>query len=230
MKIDVLIPARKGSKRLKNKNIYKFKKKELFLWSVIAAKHSKYVRKICISSDDERIEKICKKKNINFIKRPKKFSNDRSNTKSVILHYLKSLNQIEKPDLIVLLQPTSPLREKKLIDNGIKKILSSKKATALIELCPIKLFYGSISNGNWESANREGLRKQDISPIYIPSGRLFIYKVKEHFFRKKKRIFSYITQDYQKNLNIDTSEDINRLHTLYKLNSKKYKFIEDYKL
>ena len=66
MKVHVLIPARKGSKRLKNKNIYKFKKKELFLWSYIAARYSKFTTRITISSDDQRIENICKKKKLIF--------------------------------------------------------------------------------------------------------------------------------------------------------------------
>ena len=93
---------------------------------------------------------------------------------------------MDRPDIIVLLQPTSPLREKNLIDIGLSKLISSKKSTALIELCPIKLFYGKISKGYWKSVNKEGSRKQDISPIFIPSGRLFIYKVDDHFFKNKK--------------------------------------------
>ena len=89
----------------------------------------------------------------------------------------------------------------------------------MIELCPIKLFYGKISKGYWKSVNKEGSRKQDISPIFIPSGRLFIYKVDDHFLKIKKNI-SYIIQNHQMNVNIDTPGDVDRLHNIYKLNSK----------
>jgi len=228
-KVHVLITARKNSKRLKNKNINKFKNKELFLWSYISAKYSKLVSKISISTDDEKIHKICDQKKIFFIKRPKQLSSDKSLVKDTIIHYLKTFDKKNIPDIIVLLQPTSPLREINLIDNGIKKLLNSKSATALVELCPLKLSYGKIIKNFWKSNFKEGARKQDITPLYIPSGRLFIYRVNGHFFRKKKRKFIYIIQNYKKNVNIDTSEDLIRLKNVYDQYSKQYQYIEEYR-
>ena len=77
--------------------------------------------------------------------------------------------------------------------------------------------------------NKEGSRKQDISPIFIPSVVFIHHKVDDHFLKIKKNI-SYIIQNHQMNVNIDTPGDVDRLHNIYKLNSKKYKFIEDYNL
>lgn len=229
-KIHVLIPARKNSKRLKNKNTIKFKKNELFLWSVIAAKHSKLVSTICVSTDNVKIHKICKKKKIFYIKRPNQLSTDKSVVKDTIIHYLKNFEKEDRPEIIVLLQPTSPLRERNLIDKGVKKLLSSKKASALVELCPLKLSYGKLINNFWKSNFKEGARKQDISPLYIPSGRLFIYKVNDHFLKKKKKNFTYLVQNYNKNVNIDTFEDLKRLENIYQNYINQYKYIDNYKL
>jgi CMP-N,N'-diacetyllegionaminic acid synthase len=229
-KIHVLIPARKNSKRLKNKNIIKFKNKELFLWSYISAKYSKLVSTICVSTDNTKIHKICEKKKIFYIKRPNQLSTDKSLVKDTIMHYLKAFKKENRPEIIVLLQPTSPLRERNLIDNGVKKLLSSKKASALVELCPLKLSYGKIIKNFWKSNFKEGARKQDISPLYIPSGRLFIYKVNEHFLKKKKINFTYLVQNYNKNVNIDTFEDLIRLKNIYQNYANQYEYIDNYKL
>ena len=89
-KIIALIPARKGSKRLKGKNIRKFNNKKLIEWTFKAVKNSKFVDDIFLSSNDEKIINIADKYKIKIpFKRPNYLSNDKSNANQVVLHFLK---------------------------------------------------------------------------------------------------------------------------------------------
>ena len=89
MKSICIIPARGGSKRIKNKNIIKFNNKPMIYWSVRAAIKSKCFDKIVISTDSKKIEKIAKKLKINFIKRPKYLASDKTPVFEVVRHFLK---------------------------------------------------------------------------------------------------------------------------------------------
>lgn len=227
MNIHSLIPARSGSKRFKNKNKFKFLGQPLFLWSVNASIKSKLVNKTVVSTDDEQIINICKKKNINYIDRPKNISSDKSSSFSVLKHYYDSCHENDKPDYLVLLQPTSPLREKNLIDNCLNKILEKRKSDRLIELCELKLFYGFVKNGLWKSVFSEGTRGQDLTPIYIPSGRIYIYKVRSTILKNDPAGLRTITcyENFSDNINIDYKEDLIKLEKNYQKNLKKYSYL-----
>lgn len=227
MKIHAIVTARKGSKRFKKKNIFPFKGQPLFLWSVNAAKSSKLVNKTIVSTDDENIIKICKQKKIDFIRRPKKLSLDKSSSFSVLKDYCKKIKKIELPDYILLLQPTSPLREKDLIDRSIKTILADSSADRLIELCKLQLFWGYIENNIWKPKFKYDTRSQDIDPIYIPSGRIFIYKVQTTIKRNTpdgKKTIS-IFEDYFQNINIDYKEDLIKLNFVFKKYINKFSYL-----
>ena len=109
-----IIPARKNSKRLKNKNLINFFNKPLISFTFNFVNKIKKFDYILLSTDDQKILKIAKKYKINApFKRPKSLSGDKVNLNRVIIH---SINWYKKkykslPENIVLLQPTSPLRD-----------------------------------------------------------------------------------------------------------------------
>jgi CMP-N,N'-diacetyllegionaminic acid synthase len=115
MKFLAIIPARKNSKGIKNKNIKKFNGKPLIYWTIQAAKNSNCFDKIFVSTDSKIIQSFSQKQKVECpILRPKKLSGDNSNVHEAIkytLRYYKKENYT--PDAIVLLQPTSPLRDAK---------------------------------------------------------------------------------------------------------------------
>lgn len=224
MKIHAVIPARRGSKRFKNKNKYPFYNQQLFLWSVNSALNSKILNDVIVSTDDREIINTCIQKKIKFLKRPKKISGDKSKSKDVLVHYLKSLIASEIPDYIVLLQPTSPLREKDLIDNAIKKIIKSN-ADNLIEVCPLQIFYGNVKDNYWVSKIPHGTRKQDLPPIYIPSGRIFIYKTKNLIKNRPFKKSLAVIQSLKNNVNIDLVSDLHKLNDIYIQNKRKYSYL-----
>ena len=128
-----IIPARKGSKRLKLKNFRIFRGKPLFYWPLILSKKSKYIDEIVFTTDSSSMYSKAKKnfKIIDYL-RPKNLANSDSLASDVILDVLKKIPS--KFDYFIYLQPTSPLRTIHDIDNSIKMI-EVKKGNTLMRLC-----------------------------------------------------------------------------------------------
>ena len=116
-----IIPARSGSKRLKNKNIFNLHGKPLLVWSYLAAKESNLFKKIYVSTESEEYISICKKNNIDFIKRPLSISNDKALKQEVIVHAKEILTgRNEIYDQYMSLQANSP----DVTSNDLKKIVN----------------------------------------------------------------------------------------------------------
>ena len=126
-KILGIILARGGSKGIKDKNIVKFGNKPLIKWTFDAAKKSKKISKLVLSTDSKKIASIAKNKiEVPFL-RPKKFAGDKSKSIDAIEH---AINFFKKQkvffDYIVLLEPTSPLRTTDDINKSIDLIIRNK--------------------------------------------------------------------------------------------------------
>ena len=118
-KILAVILARGGSKRLPRKNVIPLCKKPLISWSIEAALKSKYIDKIVVSSDDDEILNISNNLKVTSIKRPSELATDHSTSYDALLHVL---NNFTGYDYIVLLQPTSPLRDENHINQAIELV------------------------------------------------------------------------------------------------------------
>lgn len=129
-----IIPARSGSKSIKNKNIRKFKGKPLIYHSIEYAKKSKLVDEIVVTTDSQKYLNLIKKYKLNFsIKRSKRLSGDYVQDFPVIKDaFLKSENYFKKKfDFIILLRPTSPLRNPNLIKNSLSILYKNKKGDSV---------------------------------------------------------------------------------------------------
>ena len=159
MKFLAIIPARKGSKGIKNKNFKLFNGKPLIYWTLKSAKKSKYLDKILVSTDSKKIQNFCIKNNVlsPFI-RPKKISHSKARAHDVILHTIKFLknNYGYKPDAVVYLQPTSPLRESFDIDNCCK-IFMKYKPDSLVSI--VKLHHNLNPEEVYQIKNKKKLIK-----------------------------------------------------------------------
>ena len=135
MKLHVLIPARGGSKGIIKKNIQKIKNKSLVEISIDLALSLKINGKIFVSSDMKEIENICKKykKKIIFDKRPNYLSNDETPTRDVINDLYEREGVLDKKDTLLLLEPTSPLREVKTLNLALK-IFKKKKLQSMVSV------------------------------------------------------------------------------------------------
>ena len=215
-KIISIIPARAGSKRISGKNKLLFQGQSLIEWSIKFSLNCEKINKTIISTDDKEIDSICKHYNIALHERSKDLSKDTSSTFDLIKDiYFNYLNQ--KADIIILLQPTSPLREKNMISKAIKLIKKHENWTSLIEVFPSTLFPGKIKNGYWKSNLPEKTRSQEIEPNYVPSGRLYAYNPKKTIEVDDALgcwVLPLLTEEW-KNINIDEEHDLIKLEYVY---------------
>ena len=138
-KILGIIPARGGSKGIPKKNIAQLSGKPLIAYTINAALKSKLLTKVIVSTDDKKIADIAKEYGceVPFI-RPESLSGDDVLTYPVLKHAIEFLqeNNHEKYDAILLLQPTSPFRSSKDIDNAIN--LLSKDVDCVISISNVE--------------------------------------------------------------------------------------------
>jgi N-acylneuraminate cytidylyltransferase len=126
-----LIPARGGSKGIPRKNIRSFAGYPLIAWSIAAAKQSELVTRVIVSTDDEEIAKVAKAWGAEapFL-RPAEISQDNTTDLPVFEHALKWLEDVEgyRPDIVIQLRPTSPIRPKNMLDDAIRILQNHKDA------------------------------------------------------------------------------------------------------
>lgn len=182
-KVVAIIPARAGSKRLPNKNILKLGDKPLIAWSIEACRSSKYIDDIVISSDSEKILKIAGDYQANILlKRPEKLASDTASTNDVIIHSISMLN-ITRDDIIIVLQPTSPLRTSEDIDSSLE-LMHDKgvKGVISVSLCEHSpLWCNTLSSDllmdSFLSPEIKGVRSQDLPPFYRLNGAIYAFEV-----------------------------------------------------
>ncbi len=127
MKIIGIIPARKGSKRLKHKNVYPINNKPLIEYTIDAALNSKYLNKnnLYINTDFDKVIDIAKSRNIKYIERPSELAGDEIWTQDVINHTTNIIKNLEEEDIIIILQANSPQMDSQTIDNSIELLLNN---------------------------------------------------------------------------------------------------------
>ena len=126
--IVAILIGRKGSRGFKGKNTVKLFGKPCCEYPLIAAKKSRYIKKIYVSTDCPKIKKISTKYNVNFIDRPKKLATAKALGEDVYKFTYKKIlesNPSKKIKLVVLLMANAPTVTSQMIDKGIKKLLSN---------------------------------------------------------------------------------------------------------
>ena len=146
----IIIPARAGSKRLKHKNRVLVNGVPMFLISANAAKNSQFNPRVVISTDDPVICDLASQNNFEAISRTAYLNLDYAAKQDVIVDVCNSLWESEfyKPDFVISLQANSPGITPFIIDNAIKKFLSSKQVNGCRELVCIN------PDGNQNGARR----------------------------------------------------------------------------
>ena len=226
-----VIPARSGSKGLRNKNITKLGKIPLIAWPIRSALKSKYLDMVIVSTDSLRISKIAKKygAEVPFL-RPKKLATDSASTVDVMKHAIKFFEKRNKFfDYILCLEATSPLTSVKDINNAINLLYkNSYKADSLVGVSrctsqhPEYLFSKLKNNLIKRYLNKGKVykRRQKLSDLYFIEGSLYLSKIKSLFLNSSfipKKTIPFIIPKY-KSLEIDDKIDL----LIYKSLIKKY--------
>lgn len=151
-KIIAIIPARGGSKDLSRKNIRKLAGKPLIAYTIFAAKNSKLINRIFVSTEDEEIAEVSKKYGAEIIRRPKELAGDYIPSTPVLKNTLEQLEKKEsyRPDVVVYLQATDIFRKKGLIDKTIRKLLKNHNLDSAFVAYPTHKNYWQKNKGQYK--------------------------------------------------------------------------------
>lgn len=222
MKPLVLIPARGGSKGLPGKNIKILNGKPLIHYTIEAARQVFSDNEICVTTEDFEIKNIVEKTGLKvpFI-RPLELATDIATTQDVILHAIKYYNQIDYfPDIIILLQPTSPFRRAQhireaisLYDQEIDMVVSVKKTHSN----PYFNLFEESKEGFLEKSKKGNFnRRQNCPIVYELNGAIYVINtkvVKSKLISRFTKVKKYVMDD-ESSLDIDTAFDWKIAETL----------------
>lgn len=213
-----LIPARGGSKGIKDKNIVDLCGKPLIAYSINAALESKYIDDVVVTTDSIKIAEVSKKygADVPFL-RPEYLASDRARTIDAVLHAVRWLKENKREyDILVLLQPTQPLRTTEDIDRALKKYLQggmqSLVSVKKVEEHPVlmRTIDESGKLRNILSASST-IRRQDMPVYYIVDGSIYINAVGQ---LNENTSFNDNTLPYvmdaTRSVDIDELEDLKR--------------------
>jgi CMP-N,N'-diacetyllegionaminic acid synthase len=226
-KILVVIPSRSKSKGLKNKNIRKINSTPLLGLTGIFTSKLKFIDECVISTDSLKYQKIAASYNINsYFLRPENLSGPLISDFEVIEHALKFTEKYnsEKYDVVVYLQPTSPLRRKGDLTNAVKHLINNNLDSVWSvskvdkKFHPLKILKKEKNNSFkfYMNKGKNIIARQQLEDVFLRNGVFYILNARS--FKKNKSLigknnFLYLIK--HKTFNIDNLEDFNNFEKYY---------------
>lgn len=211
-----IIPARGGSKGLPGKNLLPLQGIPLVAHSVLQAVESTSVDRVIVSTDSYEIAEVANQFGGEVIWRPDELSGDSASTESAVLHVLDQIGNTgsTNPELVVLLQCTSPCRTPKDIDNAVQTLISNG-ADSCFSVCSEHFTGRWRLDGedkpypvNFSPSHRP--RRQEYPIEYLENGNIYVF-TSDLMSKHKTRIGGYAVMypmSPLKSLQIDTKEDL----------------------
>ncbi len=221
MRVIGVIPARGGSKGIPRKNIYPILGKPLIAYTIEAAKASKLVTDLAVSTEDDEIARVCKSLGVDVpFKRPAELATDTAPSLTVVQHAVEEMEARLGClyDVIVMLQPTTPLRTAADIDNGIQLLLDTgaESVVSVVDVGanhPLRMKRIVKDNVlvNYIDQGYEDMRpRQQLPPVYIRSGDIYVSRRNVIMVQNKmigQDCRAYIVSP-ERSVNIDTPFDL----------------------
>ncbi len=220
-----LVTARGGSKGLPGKNVRMLGGKPLIAWTLEAAQKANSLHRTIVSTDDREIAETARRfgADVPFM-RPAELAHDDSPHMDAVLHALTWLDEHEddRPDYVVLLQPTSPLRTALDIDGAVA-LAREKNADAVVSVCPTHDHPYLVRRLTEEGTLEEFLpcslayaRRQDLPPAYALNGA--VYVIRRDILLAQRTLLPPPTYAYlmsiERSLQIDTPWDLRMLESM----------------
>lgn len=216
MEVLAIIPARGGSKGIPMKNIKELAGYPLIYYSIKAGQDSKFVTRTVLSTENEQIKKVAENFNCEVIDRPKELAQDETKTIPVLIQVCDELKKRENyvPDVVVLLQPTTPTRDAKQLDEAFD-IFLNKDCDSVFAVQSLGTTHSKWRQNPktkefeclFDYRNRPRRQDEDLHyPMFTETGSIYIikrdvmYEVND-FIGKKPQIYLSKYND------IDTLED-----------------------
>tara|TARA_B100000965_G_C19577620_1_gene752026 strand:- start:1298 stop:2080 length:783 start_codon:yes stop_codon:yes gene_type:complete len=215
MEVLAIIPARGGSKSVSHKNLRLVGGKPLITHAVESARAAMCIRRVVVSTDDEKIAQAARVAGADVIMRPAEISGDDASSESAVMHALEQLETAEgyRPECIVFMQCTSPLITSEDIDQGFSSFIRTG-ADALFSAVPYHGFLweevrpGEVKAINHDASIRQ--MRQACEHQYQETGAFYIMTTKG-FFDAKHRFFGKVAChpiDASRAIDIDTEQDL----------------------
>lgn len=216
-----VIPARGGSKGLPRKNIRPLRGKPLLAYMIEAAKCARLVDRVIVSTDDDAIAAVARRWGAEVMERPTELSGDAASSESALLHALEQLeaNGEYLPDLLLLLQCTSPFTTPEDIDGTVRALVDGGADSALA-VTPFFYFLWGESQAGAFGINHNGgprQRRQELPPQYLEAGSVYAMRVPAFLAEKTRfcgRSALYVIEEACRCLEIDDAADFYRAETL----------------
>lgn len=182
-----VVVGRKGSKGLPGKNVANFMGKPLVEWTMQQARDSKLLTAVVVSSDDEQVLALGEEYGFQVAPRPAAFASDRAPIGRAIEHALSKLGyEISDQDVVILLEPTSPLRPKGFIDACLSRFLASVADSAVSvgrsntqhPAFSVKLNEGGELE-KLDGSDLHSIRRQDLDDVYFLEGSFYCSRVSQ---------------------------------------------------
>lgn len=212
-----IIPARGGSKGIPKKNIQFIAGKPLIYYTIIAGLGSRYINKLIVSTDDDEIFQIAESYGAIVWRRPEIISGDDSPTIDTVLHVMEQCKMKDnEPEIIVLLQPTSPLRTSSDIDTALELFMNNECDSVIsVVRTDHPPFWNLILDGKYlkplMGQHFFTMRRQELPATYIPNGAIFIVRAKT--LKIQRTFYGQKTIPYI--MNSERSVDIDSKFDLY---------------
>ena len=229
--IIAIIPARGGSKGIPRKNIKLLNGKPLISYTIAAAKQSKHIEQVIVSTEDKEIKEVSITHGAEIIERPDELAQDNSPTLPVLQHTIKTLqDNNKKVKLIVLLQSTAQFQKAKEIDEAIETVLNGNW-NSLISLSSVPKHFNpiwqkkisdngqvlNVSDSEPINDDKKSTRRQDLKQTYWKNGQIYI--ITPETLMEQNSLFGERCTSYIINrniVNIDTEEDWKQAEKLEK--------------
>ncbi len=216
-KVLALIPARGGSKGIKNKNIINIKGKPLLAYSILAAQGSKYIDDIVVSTDSATIANVARQYRAEApFMRPAELATDTSKTIDAVIHAIHELGKMGRNyDILCLLQPTQPLRTASDIDGAIE-MFAAHGNRGVVSVSPVNdnpILIRKIDNKSGELLPLlpvcGSIRRQDMPAYYRVNGCIYVNAVQDIHSESSfnDNVIPYIMAKSH-SVDIDEEEDI----------------------
>lgn len=183
MRIIAIIPARGGSKGIPGKNIRPLAGQPLIAHSIAAALGAPAICRTIVSTDSEQIAAVARGHGAEVLARPAEISGDTASSESAFLHVLDHLRAAEgwEPDLVVILQPTSPRRPQGAVGRCIEQLLE-EQADSIFSASPIEGFVWTAGGGSlqpqpmtYDPSNRQ-MRQELRKMVVEENGSIYAFK------------------------------------------------------
>ncbi|MBI5793783.1 acylneuraminate cytidylyltransferase family protein [Candidatus Uhrbacteria bacterium] len=209
MRILAVIPARGGSKGLPGKNLRLLAGKPLLVHSVDVARACPWIDEVVVTSDSDEIGKVAREFGAVVVHRPRDLAQDATPMEPVVQHALLSREkEVEPFDAVLLLQPTSPLRSRKDLEESIR-LFSKSPCDTLLSVYPFHGYRYHLKEGIVQPMFQTRGNRQDREEEYVENGAIYLTRAE---LVRSGRLFGERLSAYvmptSRSVDIDTADDL----------------------